>query len=351
MDKSAKYTYISVLKILAIFCILYFHNGVYFPDYFGKSGYWFYLASTVLSYLGVPMFFMISGALLLNREESYGTLLKKRILKYAAALVVFSAVCYVYGIRTNLSALNLRFFVDGLLSFGHSSHLWYLYAYLAFLFMLPFLRKLAKSMTNTDFLYLLIIYFLFKMLPVFQFFAWRDNNLINADFRVAFFAALDVFAYPLFGYYMHCRTSDELQNAKAMPVLIISGLAFVIAEMLLTNIKLKSGTESPEPLMQFGYTFAPFFTAAVFLAVKALFEKHPWSEKAADILKNVSGCVFGVYLLQEILTESTNGVYTFLISHNFGPYWATIIWLFCALVLGIASTYVLKLIPVIKELL
>ena len=40
--------------------------------------------------LAVPLFFMTSGALLLGREETYGQLLKHRVLRFAEVLLFVS---------------------------------------------------------------------------------------------------------------------------------------------------------------------------------------------------------------------------------------------------------------------
>ena len=348
ITKDKNYTYISVLKIFAIFQILYFHNGVYFAEYYGQSGYWLYTAVTMLAYSGVPLFFTISGALLLNKEESFKKLFTHRILRYAVVLTLISAVCYVYENRFNLSALSIRYYIDGLMTFSHSSYLWYMYAYIAFLFMLPFLRKLAVNMSREDYIYLFVIYLIFKSASVFQFFAWRDNAIINQDFKVAFFASLDVFIYPLLGYFLQHRLKEKDFNSKNISLMLIIGLVGLIAETVLTDIKLKSGSESPEPLTQFGYTYACLFVASIFFVCRGCFIKHSVSDKTSKTLLRISECVFGVYLIQEILVDITRPAYIYL--QKFLPVFpSNIIWLLISLVLGFALTFLIRLIPIVKK--
>lgn len=49
---------------------------------------------------------------------------------------------------------------------NHAGALWYLYAYLAYLLMLPFMRRLAKYMTNKEYMWM------FAMV-------WNDKYAVN----------------------------------------------------------------------------------------------------------------------------------------------------------------------------
>lgn len=88
--------YLDVLRIIAIYCVLFNHtNGflLYATHYPLPSSY-LYLIISILSKVAVPIFFMISGALLLGKDESYQELLRKRILKYTIVLIIISFFYY-----------------------------------------------------------------------------------------------------------------------------------------------------------------------------------------------------------------------------------------------------------------
>ena len=89
--------YLDFLRIVAIFMVVYLHTGKYGVQVYAYStsaieralGYFF---AIITSEVPVPLFFMISGALLLEKEESLSQLFQKRILKILFILLFF---CYV----------------------------------------------------------------------------------------------------------------------------------------------------------------------------------------------------------------------------------------------------------------
>ncbi len=151
-------TYFDILRITAIYLAVLIHTGT--------GGYLYYLrlsqplgravfmgATAFIQAASVPMLMMISGALLLNREESIRTVARKRILRFALLIVLFSLISYAYTVVKEKGAFSLWVFLCNLFSYEQVYSYWYLYAYLAFLVELPFLRIMVKHMRKQDFLY------------------------------------------------------------------------------------------------------------------------------------------------------------------------------------------------------
>ena len=87
-----RWAYIDALRVVAIFAVLLVHTDV--ASYYSKtSNIIEQIISLILglfSRIGVPLFFMISGALLMKKEESYKVILTKRVFRYIIVLLVFS---------------------------------------------------------------------------------------------------------------------------------------------------------------------------------------------------------------------------------------------------------------------
>ena len=82
--------YIEALRILATGCVIFNHLPaiVLFTDAEGIVQT-FYLAITILIKISVPVFFMISGALLLGRkEESYKDVFKKKFMRILITMII-----------------------------------------------------------------------------------------------------------------------------------------------------------------------------------------------------------------------------------------------------------------------
>lgn len=92
--------YLEICRIIAVFCIMYQHTGGRGADaWMYTESTWVYmmsLAGRIISSIGVPLFWMISGALLLSKRESWEKVYKERIPRITGALIIFSAVRYFY---------------------------------------------------------------------------------------------------------------------------------------------------------------------------------------------------------------------------------------------------------------
>ena len=88
-----KLLHIEFLRFLCIWLVMFTHSAtegfsifIHRPE---SLFYPFYLAVPFWVKTAVPIFFMISGALLLGREEPISTIFKKRIWRFLQVIFVF----------------------------------------------------------------------------------------------------------------------------------------------------------------------------------------------------------------------------------------------------------------------
>lgn len=112
---------------------------------------------------------MITGALLLGKDESYQQLIKKRILKTVITIIMASAILKYYMSMYSGTSLDLRDFFLKVYKDEISGTYWYLYSYLGILLMLPLLRKMANSMEDKDYKYLILLYLFMRIIRFAQF--------------------------------------------------------------------------------------------------------------------------------------------------------------------------------------
>lgn len=98
--KKDKKMYLEVLRILCIFFVMFNHTTpTGYLAFVGESNavlYALYLFCSVLCRIAVPVFFMISGALLLGKTEPIRVVFMKRILRMAAVLLLISIPNYIW---------------------------------------------------------------------------------------------------------------------------------------------------------------------------------------------------------------------------------------------------------------
>lgn len=181
-------TYIDFVKIIAIFLVLLNHTGT--RGFFIASQkqesvfYPFYLCNAVIIKVAVPWFFMASGALLLTKEETIKDVLTKRFIKFLLSLIVFSGIVYLYNIASGeVQEWSIRSFATDLYTGKISGHFWYLYAYLAYILMLPLIRKFVKVLNWNDFKWILLTHLISQLMPLFTFLILKEEIVIQGGFN------------------------------------------------------------------------------------------------------------------------------------------------------------------------
>lgn len=115
-----KIVYLEICRIIAVFCIMYQHTGGRGAEaWMYTESTWVYVTSMtgkIISSIGVPLFWMVSGALLLSKKESWKKVYGKRIPRFASVLIIFSMIRYFYlcvgkeaeSTRENFSSAFIR---------------------------------------------------------------------------------------------------------------------------------------------------------------------------------------------------------------------------------------------------
>ena len=92
-QKKKKLLHIEFLRIICIWLVMFTHTAtsgfsIYIPM---QHSIWFplYLLVPFIVKISVPIFFMISGALLLQKEEPISVVLKKRVWRFIQVLFIF----------------------------------------------------------------------------------------------------------------------------------------------------------------------------------------------------------------------------------------------------------------------
>lgn len=342
-------TYLDVLRIIAIVLVVFNHtnengfsyyaqarNSVFFPGY---------LLISQIDKIAVPLFFMISGALLIPKEESYKDVLK-RFIKYAAILVCVSAIMLVYNyLKGKTSIFTFGEFVTGLYSNGTIVPYWYLYVYLAYILMLPFIRKIARGLKKKDVIWLVALYVLMSILFMADYTVLKGKYLHNSHFSL--FSSLTYVFYPVLGYYFEHILPPERYTIKLFLILIVSSVIALAVLILLAYIWDRS-IQCWETASAPSLIFIP--TITVFVAVKMWFMKHPASQAGEKILAAIAGMVFGLYLFEEIFRTEL-GFILDAMKTVIHPYIACWIWVLIVCLIGGTVIFLIRLIPGVKKVI
>ena len=203
-----------IMRILATFLVVFNHTGDFGFSYFRRFGshtiaYWGYMLFPVMAKVSVPLFFMISGALLLGREDESRKKMLLRWIKIFAALLVFSCVSYAQQIYLGNEVFDIKHFVFVFFNNTWMNAYWYLYAYLGYLLTLPLLRKIAKSLTDSNYRYMIVLVLVLTgYLPMILYVVSKGTFSLNTSFKIDWLAS-SIFFFPLLGYYLERRVPVE----------------------------------------------------------------------------------------------------------------------------------------------
>lgn len=339
----ARKSYIDILKIIAIFFVLYTHTGNDAMHVFENTSginYGFSLALALISAFGPTLFFIVSGSLLLSHEESLKEVFKKRILRYFILLVVIEVVriIYFHAVSGVLSDLTFKTFFTTLYSTNVIEQYWFLHAYLAFLLMLPFMRLIAKGLSKETALYLLILFAVFDIVFVLFELAF---GLERISLSVPILT--DIIILPLAGYIVEYTLSDFFDIFKNRLIVYVSALICFLIEFIYGLKICKTGAYLPN-INGIHYLIA----FAVFIAIRALFKGRSLSSKAISFLKFTGGSTLVIFLFEPELRDLTHFIYA-LLAPVLTWFPATILWLFAAILLGAVLAFVLRKIPGVKK--
>lgn len=296
-------THIDIIKIIACIFVVFNHTMAEgFLSYQAESTFSFVqiVKCTVSSVckLAVPLFFMCSGILLLGKNESPARLWVKRVLKYILITIGFTLLYYVYISRINGSPMSLNWILNYMYSnvdFSYSGSYWFLYSYIAFLILLPVFRIIAQNITKQIITYLLVLNAVFgTLIPILDYFKGQSLAIQIP------LALESMFIYSLCGYYFE-KNGATLTTNKRFTALLVALTVIGFAISVFLSIKVM-------PQQKFLGLFGIFIAILILLLSRSIAQGIK-SKFIKLILKQISECTFGVYILQGFVFVIINELY------------------------------------------
>lgn len=141
--KKNNIVWVDIIRIVAILLVIVLHAAtplVYSFNKIPNNDWWIANIYHSISNVCVPLFFMISGYLLLDKDEPVKTFLHKRISKVLIPLAIWTLVYLLWNKYYNNIELNLMFsLIKSIIEPAHY-HLWFLYTILGLYLFIPILN-------------------------------------------------------------------------------------------------------------------------------------------------------------------------------------------------------------------
>lgn len=341
---------VDLIRFVAILLIILLHASGYPYKFLNPETTtmdivnWFTVSVyDVLGMIGVPLFVMLTGALLLNpnkADEPLRIFYRKRFDKIALPFIFWTVIYFLWTFTVLEKPFTPFNVGQGLLG-GSYFHLWYLYLLMGLYAVTPILRILVKHLNRKLFTYLLILWFTGTVTTPFI------HTFTEFSFNPVVFVFFDWVGYFLLGIYL---INAKIRRSTAITIAALGLTGAVIGDWLVT------GTMGA----QFTGTLHNYMSATMIVGSTALFfvltTINPSRIESYTILNRfvrwVSQNTLPIYLIHMlVLVSLTRGL--------FGVYLNTVTFLplvdvplFATIVFGVSagSVYLLKKVPYLKKL-
>lgn len=353
--------YYDIIRLAAIFLVVFNHTPAFHFPFHSTGENPLVLAMMFISAfdkVAVPLFFMITGALLLPRQESISILLRKRALRVLLVILLFHVIqsaWYLYdggvngiGIRSFLGDCYWGSCIHGyVLGSVGAGAVWFLYAYLGLILMLPFLRSMVAGMTSMHFRYLFGLQIVCGvMVPILFSMA---TGFSTADSGILRYMPMcgNVLIFVLAGYYVEERVDVNKLGRKQMGCLVLTSAVFVAMAAIMPEV-IRQRIQAPV-LSQYipGITAFLLIPCMTIVIIMKKLCRYQLSRRAATILRALGGAVFTVMLVENILRAVISRYFIEYDSSYLPSIWVA--GLVC--LIGLAIGLVLKRVPILKKLL
>lgn len=279
---------IELLRAIACVMVIVIHVTNYFNrayDSISNGEYVFSVILNALSRVCVPCFFMISGALLVSRQETFKKNLK-RAFHMLIVLIIWSIIYYFF----NEYFMHTPVALNKIMDVPAEAHMWYLYTLIPIYLFLPFVQLICGEMTSKV---EKIIFYVWMTLIVASTIATTIGKLYGVGIRL--YVGADEWFFLFAGYFL--MKYREKIPGKSQMWLIFS----VISSLLNAALTCVFSYERN----QYEGFFFKYRTALIMISAICLFA---WALKKENVkvskyVTSFCACSFGIYLIHIIFLD------------------------------------------------
>lgn len=328
MKSSREYSF-DILRVISMVMVIIIHVSNVYSRSFGvisNKSFFISLIFNTFSRVSVPIFLMISGALLLNREFNLKKYLK-RLFKFIILIVVWDIIYLVWEyLYLGVTYNNLY----KLIFEPYRAHLWFLYTILILYALQPILRKILLKSNNIIKIILLIIWILFS-----------TGSMISHTLA-QYFTLFSYIGFFVLGKYLY----DYVKNKDLIKYNILLIITMIICFTISIILNYKSSIKYN---MFYNLYFAyrtPFIIISSFAFYTLIISNYRKDDLNKLIMK-LSDLSLGVYLIHGIFLDITVKMFLYpSINSLIGIPIFTIIIFICSTI----SVYILKKIKIINSI-
>ncbi len=337
--------WLDLVKVYAIFSVILLHVATSITTQFDKVSLTDWnianaYESTVR--MAVPLFFMVTGALLLNaREESLSIFFSKRFSKIAIPLLAWSFFYILFRKYAWHQDIDI---VDHMIEALYKEQivpLWFLYTLVGLYLFIPILKIFIKNSSRSMQIYFVVLWIIVvSIIPLVNKFSALDipNHMPMMTGDVGFL----VLGYLLF-------------QVEVNKKIFIMALVLIVVSTFITYFGTAYLSMNADKFQDFFYGRFSLNTViqaiSFFIALKYIGEKISSSNGiASHIITQLGLASFGIYLIHsftEWVLIRTIGLYAL---NGYNPVYVIPITALANFILSFIAIYIMRKIPIVKNI-
>lgn len=340
-SSKAHYPFLDIIRVIACFLVILLHVAAMRFDNF-YPGWNFALFYNSLARMAVPLFFMLSGFLLLNADIS--SLRRFYLRRYVRILVPFLTVCVFYYFTPLYRDYGPGQYLEYIYSHYVDYHLWYVYALIGLYLALPFFIRIVSGVDGRKlaWLYVAIWALAYMAGPALAGFGGPPPEILAllkrdpagaqlfslADLSATVFSVFNpVFFYGFMGYFLCAWLIRGMREKFAETVYAGALLTFALATIGLILATWGRAAAAGAPDQTYFDNLSPFVCAQAlaFFVFCCRFRRENW------LIRDLSDKSYWIYLIHIMVLRLVVGFAP--IGPGYGdailiPLWAGIVFVF-----------------------
>lgn len=302
-----KKNYISILNVLACIGVVILHT--FETGYTSDANFVFEVLIRAIAYCAVPVFFMITGATLIDYRERYDTktFFKKRLLKVIIPLIIWSIIYFIINFfkgKFSINDLSFKFVFEYFFLVKTNPIFWFFVVIIGIYLAIPVISLIPQETRRKAFLYIIIITFVFNQFLPDLLYHLNLNYNYDLKFPLTYSGWI---SFIFIGYYI-----DKYEIVKKNRVIIyvlgiVGFLTMVVPTIFISYHKNESCSWFDE------YYDAPcvLYSASVFLFFKSKINNNQIVTKIMPFFNFVAPTTLGIYVLHIAIRDFLRYFYTY----------------------------------------
>lgn len=302
-----KKNYISILNVLACIGVVILHT--FETGYTSDANFVFEVLIRAIAYCAVPVFFMITGATLIDYRERYDTktFFKKSLLKVIIPLIIWSIIYFIINFfkgKFSINDLSFKFVFEYFFLVKTNPIFWFFVVIIGIYLAIPVISLIPQESRRKAFSYIIIITFVFNQFLPDLLYHLNLNYNYDLKFPLTYSGWI---SFIFIGYYI-----DKYEIVKKHRVIIyvlgiIGFLTMVVPTIFISYHKNESCSWFDE------YYDAPcvLYSASVFLFFKSKINNNQIVTKIMPFFNFVAPTTLGIYVLHIAIRDFLRYFYTY----------------------------------------